>query len=178
VNSQEGQGSIFQLYFPAFTPGEQHLQHQEQVSFGHEETLLLVEDEKAVRTTLRTMLEHLHYRVVEAKNGVEAHALYVDHPEQFDLVIMDLVMPEMGGVALSRTLQQLNPSLPIILMSGYPLGEAEKSLLASGIYHWLPKPPTLQELAQIVHTLLRSPRQGQATHAIDADHQLKEAPLP
>jgi CheY-like chemotaxis protein len=80
---------------------------------------LLVEDEDTVRASVRRLLEWHGYRVIEAGNGSEALRIYQDNPEAIDLVLTDLVMPEMGGNELVQQLRVQNPALRVVFMSGY-----------------------------------------------------------
>jgi CheY-like chemotaxis protein/Zn-finger nucleic acid-binding protein len=117
---------------------------------GQREMILLVDDEPLVREALCELLEHLHYRVLTAVNGKEALAVYEQHGDAIALVLTDLVMPEMGGVELCRALQQRNPHVKTLVMTGCPLGEEGQALQEESVLGWLQKPFTLPELAQTV----------------------------
>jgi hypothetical protein len=83
------------------------------------ETLLLVEDEAAVRASVRRLLEWHGYTVLEARNGEDALRVYEANESGIDLVLTDLVMPEMGGHELIERLRARDPSLRVLFMSGY-----------------------------------------------------------
>ncbi|CAO3419100.1 ATP-binding protein [Azospirillum argentinense] len=123
-------------------------------------TVLLVEDEAQVRDFIRLTLEDMGMRVVCAADGTEALRAYADHGGAFDLLVTDLVMPQVGGASVARALRRENPDLPTVLMSGYPPEtESLDDLLAdpkSGGRRivFLRKPINPDELADTIHALL------------------------
>ncbi len=120
VSSQEGQGATFTLYFPALaTQAAAESEAAEATPMGQGETILLVEDEQIVRDVAQAMLERLNYRVLAAKDGAEALAMYRAQADQIALVLTDAVMPRMNGFALASALQAETPDLTVVLMSGY-----------------------------------------------------------
>jgi CheY-like chemotaxis protein len=120
VESEPGQGSEFTIFLPAYTGAEPAVTTvQRNVPQGGSETLLLVEDEATVRASVRRLLEWHGYRVIEAGNGSEALRIYEDNPGAIDLVLTDIVMPEMGGRELVERLRQSNPAVRVVFMSGY-----------------------------------------------------------
>ncbi|MBM4257901.1 MAG: PAS domain S-box protein [Deltaproteobacteria bacterium] len=154
VQSQLGQGSTFSLYFPTLSVAAESDAQQEMLLYGQGETILLVEDEVQVRKVLQAMLQRLGYCVLATANGQEALSVYETHSHKVQLVITDMVTPEMGGDDLYARLVRLNPHLKIIVISGYPLGEERRALVTSGRVRCLPKPPPLQALALAVHEVL------------------------
>jgi PAS domain S-box-containing protein len=128
VETEEGGGSTLSLVFPrvAEAPEPPLREASDDPPPGGTETILVAEDEAAVRDLLRRILEKQGYRVVEAANGVEALAVAEEHADEIQLVIADLVMPEMGGRDLAEQLRAVNPELPILFISGYPYDPAER----------------------------------------------------
>ncbi len=121
--------------------------------------MLLVEDEPAVREALAAMLVHLNYRVTLADSGGEALAHFAKPGARFDLVVTDVVMPDLDGEALCDQLLRLDPSARIVAMSGYPLGARGEELLERGVLAWVQKPISIEQLAAVVATsLTRSPK--------------------
>jgi two-component system, cell cycle sensor histidine kinase and response regulator CckA len=110
----------------------------------------VVEDEMAVRKALVESLESLNYQVLEAENAKEALVILEEHDNEIALVLSDIVMPEMGGIALFHTLRQKGLSVPVVLLTGHPTGKALDDLHAQGLSAWLPKPPSLEQLARVV----------------------------
>jgi PAS domain S-box-containing protein len=180
VQSQSEHGTTFTLYLPTLAaPAEAAGDAAPQaIPRGQGETLLLVEDEPQVMELLRTMLERLHYRVLTAPNGQEALTVYEHHSDAIALVLTDLIMPDIGGLALFHTLRQRDPGAKVIVLTGYALGEETHDLLAQGIMDWLQKPPELPVLAQAVRRALEGQRveqtEEQALHTIN-NEELSQA---
>ena len=108
-------------------------------------------DRDTTRAAVAEALETLGYKVLEATNGQEALTAFEQNADTIDIVLTDLVMPEMGGQALFRALRQQDPTVRVLVTSGHPLNEQEvKNLRAQGLGGWLPKPPNLEQLAQAV----------------------------
>lgn len=117
---------------------------------GQGETILVVEDNAAVREVLVASLELLNYRMVAAKNGQEALAIFDQYDGGISLVLSDLVMPEMGGKALALALKQRDPAVRVVVLSGHPLEHQIEELRTSGVVGCLQKPPSLEQLAKVV----------------------------
>ena len=83
------------------------------------ETILLVEDDAAVRAVAASILERAGYSIISTENGVEALRVCQDASSRFDLVLSDMVMPGLGGRALASHVNRIRPSTPVVLMSGY-----------------------------------------------------------
>jgi CheY-like chemotaxis protein len=97
-------------------------------------------------------LEELGYRLLTATNGRDALEIYAQYQAEVELVLTDMVMPEMDGAALVEALKALNPNVKVILISGYPLDdEAEAGqVIGEEIVSWVQKPVDLAELAQVI----------------------------
>ena len=119
-----------------------------------EGTILLVEDEEGLRQLNARGLASRGYTVLEAANGVEAIEVLERHGGQVDLVVSDVVMPEMDGPTLLRELRSRNPSLKIIFVSGYAEDAFQKHLPADGQFAFLAKPFTLKQLVNEVKDTL------------------------
>jgi two-component system, cell cycle sensor histidine kinase and response regulator CckA len=122
VYSEPGEGSVFKVYLPqarvAPGPDEPATELVTAPARGSE-TILVIEDENVVRKLACRGLRDHGYQVVEAANGAQALRYIREHPQEVDLVISDVVMPEMGGRELGQRLATLDPDLPILYMSGY-----------------------------------------------------------
>ena len=121
VYSEPGEGSVFKIYLPAAQPEQpgQPPREQQVTPEGGSETILVIEDEDVVRNLACRGLREHGYWVVEARNGVQALEYIEQHPGTVDLVISDVVMPEMGGREFGQTLARVEPTLPVLFMSGY-----------------------------------------------------------
>ncbi len=156
VTSRVGHGTRFDLYFPSVesailttTPTQPSGRPQRGT-----ETILLAEDEPSVRTLVRDELRKLGYKVVEAKNGVEACLLATQQADSFQLLLTDVVMPGMGGRELAQHLSVINPELRTLFMSGYMDDVGIMAGQEEGTTSFLQKPFTPEVLASSVRNLL------------------------
>ncbi len=154
VESQPDQGATFTVYLP---PLEQVLPAPEEapaLRSGQGETILLVEDDPIVLKVNKTMLQNLGYHPLTATNGREALALYAEHEAEIALVLSDMVMPDMDGVALFNQLKAQHPAIRMVMMSGYPLAEKGAKLLEQGLVAWFQKPISFEDFSQIINKAL------------------------
>jgi len=158
VESEPGRGATFRLLFPRVegiqpaepkTPGP-GLAPAAKASG----TILLVEDEEAVRALARDFLHVLGYEAIEATTGEEALALFDRHAGSIRAVVSDVVMPGMGGVELARRLAALRPGLQILLVSGYAKDSFDTGEITQGAYPFLQKPYTLQDFGRKIAELV------------------------
>lgn len=160
VESTVGQGTSFHLYFPALAEpeGEERPQAEGERLAGQGERLLVVEDDRVTREALGEVLTSLNYEVILAQNGQEALQMLEQRRKPVDLVISDLIMPEMGGERLFDILRDRFPQLPVILITGYPLGGGTRLLLDQRVTTWLAKPLTAEAVAHAVRKALQEAR--------------------
>jgi two-component system cell cycle sensor histidine kinase/response regulator CckA len=141
VNSEPGHGATFRIYLPlAGVGGEAERTPAPRVSGGGSESILVAEDEPAVRAILARLLREYGYTVLEARNGFHALELAEGAPAPPDLVIADVVMPGMGGKHLAEALDARWPGLPVLFISGYPGLEAVRRGLMDADEEFMPKP--------------------------------------
>jgi CheY-like chemotaxis protein len=156
VYSEPGQGSVFKVYLPearAAHPGPDIPDPSDAPQRGTE-TILVIEDEEVVRSLATRGLRGLGYTVIEAGNGIEALRYIGEHPGTLDLVICDVVMPEMGGRELGQHLAMFDPDLPVLYMSGYTGDDVfQRGLLDPGA-PFQQKPFTPGTLASKVRAML------------------------
>ncbi len=159
VDSTIGKGTSFRIYLPRHIPVAGEAAEAAPVETkvakppadltGHG-TILLVEDEEGLRGLNARGLSSRGYKVLEAGNGVEAIAVIESHDGAVDLVVSDVVMPEMDGPTLAAQLRERNPNLKIIFVSGYAEDAFEKNLPDDVKFNFLPKPFTLKQLVAAV----------------------------
>lgn len=156
VRSDPGIGTTFYLYLPALeASGEaQPLTPANGTQRGKGEKVLVVEDDPVAREAIRILLDNLGYQVRVASNGREALKIYESDESWTDLVVSDLVMPEMGGVVLFRSLQERGRGVKFLFITGHPMESQEQELLQAGGVQWLQKPFSAQELAAGVRSML------------------------
>ncbi len=148
VQSQLGQGSQFRVYLPATLDPDADVVRPDQPPDGRQAMILVVDDELAVRDVIQTTLELHNYHVLVAPNGEVAISLLAEHKDQVHTVLIDLMMPTMGGIATIPLLKQIRPDLRIIAMSGLNSTEAVAQAEQQGCQGFLPKPFSQQELLQ------------------------------
>jgi two-component system cell cycle sensor histidine kinase/response regulator CckA len=157
--SEVGKGTTFKVFLPRFfvedgedveslkpqtlAASRKQLEAKDLTGTGR---VLLVEDEMEVRQFAVRALKRQGYQVLEANDGVEALDVMAANEGQIDIVVSDVVMPEMDGPALFKELRKRNPSLKMIFVSGYP-NEAFRESMGSDDFAFLPKPFSLPQLA-------------------------------
>ena len=160
VESAPGAGARFTILLPrcrdeAPTPQADDARDGASFDLTGAATVLLVEDEDAVRVFSARALRNKGYQVVEAKNGESALALLAESGKDFDLLITDVVMPQMDGPTLARKARELLPDLKVIFISGYAEDRVREDLGGVEGSHFLPKPFSLKQLAGKVKDVLR-----------------------
>jgi len=147
VYSEKGHGSTFNIYLPVSQNKAACDNIPKQGIKKGNETILFVDDEKTIIDVSKEMLAGLGYHVLVAQNGQEALEIYAANREGIDLVILDMVMPGMGGGELYDRLKELNPRVRVILSSGYSMNGMAKSIMGKGVQSFLQKPFRLDNLS-------------------------------
>jgi PAS domain S-box-containing protein len=157
VTSQRDRGTNFTFYLPLLDrqvqAGEDTLDQMISPAGGRE-TILLVEDDELTREAIRDTLDTLGYRVLATGSGHEAIALFEEHEETIDLVLSDMVMPEMSGVEFYQALEARHPGVKVMVATGYPLADEGKNLLERGVIAWIQKPFSASKLALKIREVL------------------------
>jgi two-component system cell cycle sensor histidine kinase/response regulator CckA len=123
-------------------------------SSGEGECILVVEDDESTRVAICEILNAMGYAVLDVADGVEALDVLADKNGQIDLILSDLVMPNMGGRDLYDTVTEQHPDIKVILMTGYPLGGHTRELLDRSRVTWLQKPLSSEAIARAVKEML------------------------
>lgn len=156
AESMVDQGTTFLIYIPALRSAMvtdlqiTDLSH----SSGEGETILVVEDDDATRIAICEILSMMGYAVLDVADGVEALDVLAERNGQIDLILSDLVMPNMGGRDLYDVVTENHPHIKVILMTGYPLGGHTRELLDRSRVTWLQKPLSSEALAKAVKDML------------------------
>jgi two-component system cell cycle sensor histidine kinase/response regulator CckA len=160
VASQPGRGTTFQILLPASASvaGEQAVAHGQAAVVGGSETILLAEDDALVRNLVRTVLRNEGYTILEAAHGHEALAIAQQHPGSIDLLVTDVVMPQMSGRELAEQLSQVRQQIKVLFMSGYTDDAVVRHGLLMARVDLLAKPFSPLKLAAKVREVLDKAR--------------------
>ena len=156
--SEVGCGTRFEIYLPAI---EDQVNLLEEAPVKVEpikgsETILLVDDEDFVRELGSRILSGAGFKVLEAANGREASEIYKESQDKIGLVILDLIMPEMGGKQCLEVILRINPKAKVLIASGAGAMETTKDALAGGAKGLLRKPFKMDEILSAVRHVLDS----------------------
>ncbi len=154
VDSKAGQGSVFTIYLPvtgSTSDDEPHLSLS--LTAGHER-VLFVDDELPICEIGEQVLTRLGYQVTARTSSVEALALFQAKPDEFDIVITDMTMPNLTGDKLAAALIQIRPDIPIVLCTGYSRIISEEKAAAIGIKAFAMKPLTIEDLSKTIRKVL------------------------
>jgi len=160
VHSQVTQGTTIKMYLPRVDqPKKERLTAQSDVlrepdSKGNQETILLVDDNESVRTAIGSFLKLKGFHVVQAGSGPEALRVVQNQDFPIDLLVTDVVMPEMSGTELYQNLQSKDPELKVLFLSGYTEEAIRRNGLLSSNSSFLSKPVTLKNLMSKILELL------------------------
>ncbi len=156
--SEPGRGSVFNVYLPAVPEGAAVAAAGETVDLvsGDGETILVVDDEAPILAAARHCLERNGYRVLQAKNGQEALAVFVAHRPEVKVVVTDVMMPVMDGLKLARALRRLDPKVRVIAASGLDPVASSLDVAAGFIAEFLKKPYERSTLLAAVHRQLQT----------------------
>jgi PAS domain S-box-containing protein len=157
VYSKPGQGTTFIVHLPAMEcaieVGEK-LPEALTLPRGNGETILVVDDEASIVAITSQTLQAFGYRVLTAKDGADAVAIYAEHSREIAVVLTDMMMPIMDGAAVSRVLRRINPAVKIISASGRNANAGSDGVSDDELEHFLMKPYTAATLLKALRTIL------------------------
>jgi two-component system cell cycle sensor histidine kinase/response regulator CckA len=162
VQSTVGQGSTVRVLFPASkrgsaaTSGDSSGFPRQSREVALAGTILVVDDEEAVRGVCETFAQHLGLRTITAADGEEALTLFERHMDEIGCVLLDLTMPRMDGISTFREIKRLRPDIPVILCSGYDEQEATQHFTGEGLAGFIQKPYGLQDLKNKIGRVLKT----------------------
>lgn len=154
--SKVGLGTTFNIYLPAHAQKDPQSAAAIQEALAGTETILLVDDEKVIIEVGRRMMESLGYVVVAAESGSEALNLYRQRHEDIDLIILDMIMPHMGGKEVFNDIKRINPKAKVLLSSGYSLNAQALEIMAQGCAGFIQKPFDTVVLSTKIREVLNS----------------------
>jgi two-component system, cell cycle sensor histidine kinase and response regulator CckA len=157
VYSEPGKGSHFVVYIPAAETDtvEPFEEQPKQLPVGNGEMVLVVDDEEPIRQITQSTLETFGYEVLTASDGTEALALYAKNIDKLQVVITDMMMPFMDGMATIRALQRLNPEVKVIAASGLTVNDRFTEAASLGVKTFLHKPYTAEKLLFTIAEVLK-----------------------
>ena len=161
VTSQERKGTRFRIVWPcnrdaAILPHD--ITEESRADWRGGGRVLVVDDEDSVRTTAARMLQSLGFQPVLACDGLEGVERFQECPEAWSLVLLDLTMPHLDGTQAFAHMKKLNPSVPVLLMSGYNEQDAVRRFGKSGLAGFIQKPFTLKAIRDKVRMMTEAPR--------------------
>jgi PAS domain S-box-containing protein len=154
AHSVIGQGSTFDVYLPASSKKIVRKEQVSQEALRGSETILLVDDEGIVIDVGGQILERLGYRVVTARSGKEAIELYRANKNKINIVILDVIMPDMGGGETYDRLKKINPDIKVLLSSGYSINGQASEIMNRGCNGFIQKPFNVQQLSRKIRDIL------------------------
>ena len=156
VYSEKGQGATFTIYLPASKKEAAKEEELPEEILKGKETVLLVDDEDMIIDVGQEILKTLGYKALIARSGKRAIELYEKKQDKIDIVILDMIMPEMGGGVTYDRMREINPDVKVLLSSGYSINGQASEILTRGCNGFIQKPFNMKELSQELRKILDS----------------------
>jgi PAS domain S-box-containing protein len=154
AHSAIGQGSTFDVYLPASSKKIVRKEHLPRKALKGSETVLLIDDEDMVIDIGGQILERLGYRALTARSGKEAIEIYRTNKNKINIVILDMIMPEMGGGETYDRLKKINPDIKVLLSSGYSINGQASEIMNRGCNGFIQKPFNMEQLSGKIRDIL------------------------
>jgi two-component system cell cycle sensor histidine kinase/response regulator CckA len=160
VESKKGRGAIFSIYLPASEKSIQKtLEIPERIMEGNE-NILLVDDEALVINVGVQLLKKLGYTVLEAQNGREAIKIFMEGNHAIDMVILDMVMPDMSGGEVYDRIKRIDSNVKVLLSSGYSIDGQAAEILKRGCEGFIQKPYSMEDFSKKIREVLSKPQKS------------------
>jgi len=156
LKSSNGKGSLFTIYLPLYSEpkkyGIYNFSEAEDCFFAESGKILIIEDDDILRTTARLMIRDMGFSVDSASNGIEGVELFRRKKDEIKMVLLDMVMPEMNGLAVFEKIKEIEPSAKIIMTSGF----SQEGRVPKDADGFLPKPYRKNQLTDIIKKVLNT----------------------
>ncbi|HPA63751.1 MAG TPA: ATP-binding protein [Spirochaetota bacterium] len=154
LKSSNGKGSLFTIYLPLYSGpkkyGIYNFSEAEDYFFAESGKILIIEDDDILRTTAKLMIQDMGFAVASASNGIEGVELFRRQKDEIKMVLLDMIMPEMNGLAVFEKIKEIDPSAKIIMTSGF----SQEGRVPKDSDGFLPKPYRKNQLADIIKKVL------------------------
>jgi CheY-like chemotaxis protein len=154
VYSEQGEGTTFNIYLPVTEKPVSRQQRQEKELLRGSGVILLVDDEEMILEIGKDLIEKLGYQVITAPNGKKALEIYKRDQNKIDMVILDMIMPDLSGGETYSLLKEINPSIKTLLSSGYSINGKAQAILNNGYSGFIQKPFNLTDLSHKISKIL------------------------
>jgi CheY-like chemotaxis protein len=156
VKSEINVGTTFEIYFPKAEHEAMQEADNSQVLPTGTERVLLVDDEISMINSVKSMLKYLGYEVVDRTSSVEALEAFREHPDDFDIIVTDMTMPNMTGKELAREVLKIRPNTPVVLCTGFSDQINDETAKSMGIKDFVIKPLVMKDMAITIRNALDS----------------------
>ena len=154
VDSEPGKGSTFSIYLPASDKKNMDSENNTGTIKKGSGSILVIDDEELILEVSAMMVKELGYTVFESKNGKEAVEYFKKFKDEIDLVILDIVMPDLSGEEVFDLIKTIRPEIKILLTSGYTFNNRAKTLIGRGCSGFIKKPYSIEELSEKINRIL------------------------
>lgn len=154
VKSKNGKGTTFSIYLPESKKKVSNVPKTPDKPIKGTGTVLLVDDEKAVQDVCKGLLENIGYKVFVANDGKKATELYRKKQDEIDIVLLDMIMPNMSGGQVYDRIKEINPDVKVILSSGYSIDGEATAILNRGCDGFIQKPFNINELSRKIRKII------------------------
>ncbi|MBU4504055.1 MAG: PAS domain S-box protein [Proteobacteria bacterium] len=154
VESEQGQGTTFSIYLPASEKKVEKIAETVEGFIKGTETVLIVDDEEIILEVGRELLEGMGYQVFTAINGAQAIKFYRDNQDKIDIVLLDMIMPDMDGGEVYDRVKEINPDIKVLLSSGYSIDGQATEILKRGCDGFIQKPFNMEKLSVKLREIL------------------------